>query len=133
MNPPRARPIPAERVRSKIRQALASTGQAPPIDLDSLVETPLSLVRSLPDWVGRFGILRASDVLALWCEARAGGGETFPSQLILDLPVGRYLAETLDVRSRQWISRESAAGGPLVAGLPFTGFPILVWIKAFVV
>jgi hypothetical protein len=130
MTAQRAKPIPIERVRSKIRAALEASGFPALIDDKDLAPASPDLIRSLPDWVGRFGILKAPDVLVLWCEARAGEGETFPSQVILDLPPGRYFVDALDVRSRQWISRESAAGGPLVAGLPFTGSPILAWIKA---
>lgn len=130
MKPPRRpRTIPGERVRPKIRKALASADQAAPVDLDPSEESPLSAPRTLPDWVGRFGMAAAREGFFLWCEPRPDAGETFPSQVILDLPPGRYLVDILDVSSGRWISRESAAGGPLVAGLPWPGGPALVLVR----
>ncbi len=52
--------------------------------------------------------------------------------MVIDVPAGRYLVETLDAAASTWISRESAEGGPLVAGLPFTGNPVMVWIRLII-
>ena len=49
--------------------------------------------------------------------------------MVIDVPCGRYLVETLDTVTSTWISRESAEGGPLVVGLPYTGNPVMVWIR----
>ena len=88
-----------------------------------------SLVRSLPHWVGRFGFLAGRGSDCLWCEPLAPSGAVFPSQMVIDVPSGRYMIEILDAVTLQWVSRESAEGGPLVAGLPYTGNPVLVWIR----
>ena len=90
---------------------------------------PARKVGYLPAWVGEVGVLEAPGVWCLWCQPRRSPGETFPSQVILDLPAGRYMVETLDVRTGTWCARESAAGGPLVAGLSFTGGPVLVLVR----
>jgi len=122
-----ARPLPADEVRSKVGAALASAGEVVPPA--SLAAAPADLVRSLPGWVGAFGLLEAEGTIYLWCEPRLGAGESFPSQLILDVPGGRYFVDALDAGSGDRISRESAAGGPLVAGIPAGGGPILVSIR----
>jgi len=126
----RAKPLSPARARLKVRAALAAAGAPVPSDAVALAAASSDLIRSLPDWVDRFGLLKAQDTIILWFDPRAGEGETFPSQIVLDLPPGRYFVDTLDVRSHQWISRESASGGPLVAGLPSTGRAVLVRIRA---
>ena len=88
------------------------------------------LVRSLQAWVERFGLLAGLNEFGLWCEPLPAPEEIFPSQLIVDLPPGSYMIEILDAATLCWVSRESAEGGPLVAGLPFTGNPVLVWIRS---
>lgn len=128
MTSPRAIRLSSARVRSKVRAALAAADGPAPFDAGVLAASSPDLVRSLPEWVGRFGILEASGTCVLWCEPRPGPGETFPSQLILDVPAGRYFVDSLDAGSGRWISRESAEGGPLVAGVPFTGGAVLVRI-----
>jgi hypothetical protein len=47
----------------------------------------------------------------------------------LDVPPGRYMVEILDAATLNWVSRESAEGALLVAGLPYTGNPVLAWIR----
>jgi hypothetical protein len=131
MKPRRPRAIPFERLRLKVRTALGASGRPAPADAGGLAAASPDLIQSLPGWVGRFGWLESPESFALWCEPRRRRGETFPSQVVLDLPPGRYFVDALDVRSNQWISRESAGGGPLVAGVPYTGNPVLVWIRAF--
>jgi hypothetical protein len=83
----------------------------------------------LPAWVGRFGFLTGPNEFGLWCEPLPAAEEIFPSQLIVDVPPGRYMIEILDAVTSCWVSRESAEGGPLVAGLPFTGNPVFVRIR----
>ena len=103
-----------------------------PDELKTLSAADPALVTTLPRWVSRFGILAGTDGLWLfWCEPRADVHVGFPSQFVLDLPAGRYQVDTMDITSRSWISRESAQGGPLVAGLPFTGKPALVRVREF--
>lgn len=86
-----------------------------------------SIVRTLPPWVFRTALLKSPKSWWLWCEPRKGRARD--GQCVLGLPAGRYLAETLDTRSHTWVSCESAAGGPLVMGLPFTGRPVLACIR----
>ncbi len=88
-----------------------------------------SLVRSLPAWVERFGLLAGSNEYGLWCEPFSFPEVTFPSQMNINVPPGRYMIEILDAATLNWMSRESAEGGPLIAGLPYTGNPVLVWIR----
>lgn len=86
-----------------------------------------SLIRRAPAWVARAALLKSARAWWLWCEprrARASDG-----QCVLDLPAGRYMVETLDTRSRTWVSCESAAGAPLVIGVPFTGRPVLSCVR----
>jgi hypothetical protein len=101
------------------------------INLDALEGGHESLTRSLPAWVRRFGLLAGAGQYCLWCEPRPAPRQTFPSQIILDIPRARYLIEIFDTATRTWVSRESAEGGPLVAGLSYTGTPLLVWIRIF--
>ena len=131
MKTKRPRPLPVDRVRSYVRAALAAAGTPFPFDPSSLAPSEEGLVRTLPSWIGRFAVLRSSDALVLWCEPRRGGEKTFPSQIILDVSPGRYFVDALDAASGRWIFRESAAGGPLVAGLPFAGGPILLLVRPF--
>ena len=103
-------------------------------ELDASVRIPpaftaadSSLVRALPPWVSRTALLRSARAWWLWCEPRKGRARD--GQCVIDVPTGRYLVETLDTRSHTWVSCESAAGGPLVMGLPFTGRPVLACIR----
>lgn len=88
-----------------------------------------SVVRRLPAWVGRFGLMAGPHQYGLWCEPLPAPGDTFPSQMSLDVPPGRYMVEILDAATLNWVSRESAEGALLVAGLPYTGNPVLAWIR----
>ena len=91
---------------------------------------PASLVSHWPAWVTRAGALIGSGVYCLWCQPHPDPRETFPSQLILNVPAGRYLVDVLDVGRAAWTSRETATGNPLVTGLPYTAGTLLVWIRA---
>lgn len=86
-----------------------------------------ALVRTLPAWVFRTALLKSARAWWLWCEPRKGRARD--GQCVIGLPAGRYMVETLDTRSHTWVSCESAAGGPLVMGLPFTGRPVLACIR----
>jgi len=127
------RVLTAEETRSRIRAAVARP-YAPEakvsfLDVERMKRARPSLVRSLPPWVGRFGLLAGSGFYCLWCEPDSSPAETFPGQMVLDIPSGRYMVEILDSATALWVSRESAAGGPLVAGLPYTGSSVLVRIR----
>jgi hypothetical protein len=84
-------------------------------------------VRLWPAWVVRAAVLKSRTAWWLWCEPRKGarGG----GQFVMDVPNGRYLVDVMDTRTHAWFSRESAAGGPLVAGLPATGRPVIARIR----
>jgi hypothetical protein len=86
-----------------------------------------ALVRQTPAWVARAAFLKSARAWWLWCEPRRGRARD--GQCVLDLPAGRYIVESLDTRSHTWVSCESAAGAPLIIGLPFTGRPVLVFIR----
>ncbi len=86
-----------------------------------------ALLRQTPAWVARAALVKSARAWWLWCEPRRGRARD--GQCVLDLPAGRYIVESLDTRSRTWVSCESAAGAPLVIGVPFTGRPVLVSIR----
>jgi len=88
-------------------------------DASALLPAETSTIRRLPQWVTRAGVVQAPDTWWLYVERRRRrAAEAFdPGQVVLDLPAGRYSVETLDVDACEWLGLESAAGGPLVAGL----------------
>lgn len=94
----------------------------------SLAEADPAVVRQWPAWVGRAAVLRSRGAWWLWCEPRRGV-RPGAGQFVMDVPAGRYRVDILDTSSHAWFSRESAAGLPLVAGLPATGHPVLVRIR----
>jgi hypothetical protein len=115
---------------SLIRAALKPEARPSELDSGTLRGGDSRLVRSLPFWVGRFGFLTTgADQFLLWCKPRPSPGETFSSQFILDVPRGRWFVEIFDPVAAAWMSRESAEGGPLVAGLPFSGNALLARIR----
>lgn len=85
-------------------------------------------VRRWPPWVARAGVLRSRGTWWIWCEPRKGTRQG-TGQFVMDLPAGRYMIDVMDTRTCEWFSRESAAGGPLVAGLSPAGCPVLVRIR----
>jgi len=125
----KCRPLSAGRTLSLIRSALTPEAKPAGLDPEALSGGHDPLVRSLPPWVERFGLLAGAGRYCLWCRPRPAPADAFPSQMVLDIPPGRFLVDILDAATRTWISRESAAGGPLVAGLPYTGNPIMAWIR----
>jgi hypothetical protein len=86
-----------------------------------------ALIRQAPAWVARAALVKSARAWWLWCEPRRGRARD--GQCVLDLLPGRYIVESLDTRSSTWVSCESAAGAPLVIGVPFTGRPVLVSIR----
>jgi hypothetical protein len=118
--------MPADEIRERMTGVI-SRGRMPSwLTLVQMMSVSRSLVRSVPPWVGQLGEFHAGGRHCLLVEPKWSSDETFPSQIVLDVPPGRYMVDTLDVRTASWCSRESAAGGPLVAGLPFVGGPVLV-------
>jgi len=86
-------------------------------------------VGELPGWVARFGPLSDGKQFWIYCEQ---GGDPDPApagQVLFRLPPGRYMIDTFDLDSRECVSRESVVASPLVAGLTFTGHPVLLWIR----
>lgn len=103
-------------------------------DADASVRIPATFtsvdpaaIRLVPAWVARAALLKSARAWWLWCEPRRGRARD--GQCVIDLPAGRYIVESLDTRSHTWVSCESAAGAPLVVGVPFTGRPVLVFIR----
>jgi hypothetical protein len=125
--------LSAPATRARIRKALEEAGRPAGLEPFQSANTKMNnrppIIKSLPVWVRRFGIAAEANQCVLWCEPRPGPEETFPSQVIIDVPSGRFMVETLDTVTARWVSRESAEGGPLVAGLSYTGHPVLVWIR----
>lgn len=101
------------------------------------------LIRSAPDWAAEVGALEVVDSAAIhaagagsgrrwlvWCAPGEGAAErSFPSELVLDLPPGRYAVATWDAQQKRIVGAESAVGGPLVCGPPFTGGPLAVEVR----
>ena len=123
------KPIPADQLLAGARAAMATVEPPPGCEMDTVRPAPASLVSHWPAWVTRAGALIGKGVYCLWCQPHPDPRETFPSQLILNVPAGRYTVDVLDVSRAAWTSRESASGNPLVAGLPYTAGTLLVWIR----
>lgn len=85
-------------------------------------------INHLPGWIEQYRVRHEGQVIWLDLEPSAHAADVHPGQMVIDLPPGRYMVEILDTVSGEWISRESAAGGPLVAGLPWTENPLVVKI-----
>jgi len=123
-----ARVLSARQVRSFAQKTLI-TGMFPDsFDLEEFSRGRPSLIRNLPLWVGRYGLITGDGQYLFWSEPIESPKDTFPSQAVIDVPRGRYMIDTLDTASSRWVSRESAEGGPLVIGLAYTGHPVLLWI-----
>ena len=90
------------------------------------------MIRSLPGWVGHCRMRIRGNVIWLHIEPSAAikrMKKKENGQIVVALPAQRYMVEIRDIASGAWISRESAAGGPLVAGLPCTGSALDVRIS----
>jgi hypothetical protein len=122
--------IDAGQVVEDVVMALAAARAAgdPAVIPGTFKEGDPAVVRRWPPWVARAGVLRSRGAWWLWCKPRKG---TRPGigQFVMDLPAGRYMIDVMDTRTHGWFSRESAVGGPLVAGLPPAGCPVLVRIR----
>ncbi len=127
--PRRPTALTAEQVRTRIRKALVAADAPPGCDPRRMRAVPRAAIRGLPEWVLRVGGLRDDTMVCVWCEPRRAPAGTFPSQVTLDLPAGRYVIDALDAAAGTWFGRESAAGGPLVAGLPYAGGPVLLVVR----
>ncbi len=88
-----------------------------------------ALVGNLPGWVARYGALIEARNAWVYCEPHTGAEPGLAGQILLRMPDGRSLVDSFDAASARCIARESAGGTPLVVGLPFTGGPILLWIR----
>jgi hypothetical protein len=93
----------------------------------AFTEAAPALIRQVPSWVARAALVKSHRAWWLWCEPRRV--RAHDGQCVLDIPDGRYIVETLDTRSHAWVSCESAAGSPLVIGLPYTGRPVLACVR----
>ncbi len=122
----RATAIPAEELKGRVESFLAALGADLPV---SSVLTASDAVESLPDWVARFGLLSHGTRAWFYCEPVSGVLPQPAGQVAMRIPAGRLMIDTFDMNSRECIARESAPGGPLVAGLAFTGNPILLIIR----
>jgi hypothetical protein len=90
--------------------------------------THLIGISHLPGWIKQYRLRHEGQTIWLDLEPETQTEDSHPGQMVVDLPPGRYMVEILDTVSGEWISRESAAGGPLVAGLQWTGNPLTVRI-----
>jgi hypothetical protein len=86
-------------------------------------------VVALPGWVARFGPLSDGKQFWLYCEPGGNPDPAPAGQVLFRLPPGRYMIDTFDLGSGDCVSRESAVASPLVAGLTFTGHPVLLWLR----
>jgi hypothetical protein len=123
------RKLAADDAIGRIAVALAAAREA-----DASIRIPAAFtstdhaaIRLVPAWVGRAALVKSARAWWLWCEPRRGRARD--GQCVIDLPAGRYIVESLDTRSHTWVSCESAAGAPLVVGVPFTGRPVLVCMR----
>jgi len=83
----------------------------------------------MPAWVARVVVLSDDDDGCwMWCDA-APSVPGYSGQMVLDRPAGRYLVDVFDPGDGTCLSRESAAGGPLVAGLPRVASEVLVHVS----
>jgi hypothetical protein len=88
-------------------------------------------VRRMPPWIRRVVVLSAdASSCWLWCEADGAGGGPLTGQMVLDLPRGRYMIDVYDPADWACRARESAEGGPIVAGLPRIAEELLVHARA---
>jgi hypothetical protein len=113
---PAKRAAAAETLRA-VERALSKAGEAFP-ETSVRVRDAAGRIRCAPSSVRRVGAIQAGSTIWVWCDSAPGASSTVDGQLVLDLPGGRYLCEVLDVDESRWCSRESAAGDPLVVGLP---------------
>jgi hypothetical protein len=100
----------------------------PSVPPRAFIPADLARVERWPAWVSGAALLESRSTWWLWCVCRKGSTAGV-DQMVMDTPPGRYLVDVLDTHAPAWVSRESAAGAPLVVGLPHTGHAILVRIR----
>jgi hypothetical protein len=88
-----------------------------------------SAVGRIPGWVREIGVLSENGCYWIACNPAIDTGSPAEGQISLTVPNGRYLVDGFDPARQACVSRESAAGSPLVVGLPFTGNLVLLWIR----
>jgi hypothetical protein len=114
--------IPAERATAAetlraVECALSKAGEGFP-ETSARIHDAAGKVRYAPSSVRLVGAIQVGSTTWVWCDPVRRASSMIAGQLVLDLPRGRYLCDVLDVAGSRWCSRESAAGGPLVIGLP---------------
>jgi hypothetical protein len=115
---------PTDRMRALVAEARRQPAINPPEGLDS--EGP---VRSVPGWVARLHVLPAGPrEWWLLCEPAPGRADLASGQFVFAAAAGRYMVDTHDPATGDCVARESAEGGPIVAGLACTGPAVLVHI-----
>ena len=114
-------------VRRLIETLKREGAQSP--ELSASASADASLVEKLPAWVARYGALVDGSNAWVYCEPRFGTRSGQPGQIQLRNKTARCLIDTFDASSGACVARESAGGTPLVAGLAFTGRPLLLWIR----
>lgn len=87
------------------------------------------LVRSAPTWAARLHVLPIGprEWWLLW-ERRSGRGRPVSGQFVFAAGPGRYMLDTHDPVTGACIAKESAEGGPIVAGLACPGPAVLVHV-----
>ena len=88
------------------------------------------LVRSAPAWAARLHVLPIGprEWWLLW-ERRSGRGRPVSGQFVFAAGPGRYMLDTHDPVTGECLAKESAEGGPIVAGLACPGRAVLVHIR----
>lgn len=88
-----------------------------------------TLLEQVPDWAAEAVVVREGANYLVVVTRDARHAAPTGGQFVFAVPAGRYMVETLDIDTATWVSRESAAGGPLVAGLVCPGSSIIVRIR----
>jgi hypothetical protein len=88
------------------------------------------LVRSAPTWAARLHVLPTGPrEWWLLCERRSARSRPVSGQFVFAAGPGRYMLDTHDPVTGACIAKESAEGGPIVAGLTCPGQAVLVHIR----
>lgn len=105
-------PMSVEALRARLAAAL------PSLAFGAARAAPGTACRAFPDWASEAGALALGESLFVYVGSAADVPGATMGQAVLDVPEGRYLVETFDIRERAWIVRESASASPLVVGVP---------------
>ncbi len=111
-------------------QALVAEVRRQPAVVPSKTAGDDDLVRSAPAWAARLHVLPTGP-LEWWllCERRPGRGRAVSGQFVFAAGPGRYMLDTHDPVTGACVAKESAEGGPIVAGLACPGPAVLVHIR----